>query len=395
MTAAPHRPPRAFRRRLLLWMGLAVLVPILAWGVFTAAVIERLLSLSFAPIEEVLARVGEQPELPASLREDTHTARLVIAQAELARRALGRLTPRVLGALVILSLVAFAGAVLWIGRRLTRPVESLTSGMTRLAAGELEHRVPAPNGAPDDELAYLIAQFNRMGAELVLQRERLKSAEKLAAWQEVARAMAHELKNPLTAMRMALGRLGKVREGAASSEAVSESIALLQDEVDLLIRMTQSFTTYAQLPPPAPQSVSLSALVREVAALYRELPGGLEVEAPETLVVRADPDQLRRAVANLLKNAIEASASAPVKVTVVAEDSIAEVSIHDAGAGIGRILEGSELLRGLVSTKPGGSGLGLPIAAKIAVDHGGSLRLAPREGGGTVARLRIPRSRSG
>ncbi len=228
-----------------------------------------------------------------------------------------------------------------------------------------------------------------MGSELERQRAQLRAAEQLSAWQDVARTMAHELRNPLTAMRMAIARLEKARAGQAAPGAADEALSLLTDEIALLTRLTQSFSGYAQLPPPRPEVVELRPLARDVCALYGD--GGARVRLLDGPELRAsvDPDQLRRALGNLVKNALEAGGP-DVEVELLREGDRATLAIRDRGAGLAAPIEGTRLLRGLLSTKPGGSGLGLPVAAKFAVDHGGALELVPREGGGAEARLRIP-----
>ena len=222
----------------------------------------------------------------------------------------------------------------------------------------------------------------------------------MAAWQDVARAMAHDLKNPLTAMKMAVARLARVPEGSSDSKSRrDESVGLLTEQIGVLIRLTESFSTFARLPPPEPRRIELSPLVEEVCALYREgSPGGVRCEAPQPgPSVHADPDQLRRAFGNLVKNAVEACAQAESKGEVVVRvEAAAErvtIEVRDSGVGIGRALGGAELTRGLATTKPGGAGLGLPLSYKIFHDHGGSLRLEPLPEKGTRAVVELPLAR--
>ena len=139
---------------------------------------------------------------------------------------------------------------------------------------------------------------------------RLKAAEQIAAWQDIARALAHELKNPLTAMKLSLARLSRTDASSPPDAArISEAVALLQEEVELLMRMTQSFSAFARLPAPRFQPVALRALLAEVCTLYQGTsPVPVELQPGEELTLHADPDGLRRLFGNLLKNATEASA---------------------------------------------------------------------------------------
>jgi signal transduction histidine kinase len=170
-------------------------------------------------------------------------------------------------------------------------------------------------------------------------------------------------------------------------------VSLLQEEVERLMRMTRSFSDFARLPAPRFQPVALRPLLADVCALYQDTsPVPVELQPGPEPSLCADPDGLRRLFGNLLKNATEASASgaAPVRLSIEALPSSVRVSIRDGGSGIPGVLEGPALTRGLFSTKPEGSGLGLPIAQKIVHEHGGTLRLEPAPGGGTLALVELP-----
>ncbi len=382
------------------------LLPLLLLGLALERTVSGALSLSLEPLDPVLERAeaaahSRDPAQERELRE----ARLNLWQAELARRALARRVPLTLLFALASTALLVMGAALLLGLRITRPVERLAEGMVRVGGGALEGRVPesAVPEARADELELLVRQFNRMAAELEAQRARLRVTESLAAWQEVARGLAHELKNPLTAMKLALARLSRAGSGQgqgtgpASPEAarLAEVTGLLAEELEVLLKMTEGFSQFAKLPPPARRALDFGALLQDVCSLWREgSPVSIECTAP-TLLVEGDPDQLRRLLGNLLKNAVEASAAragpaGPIEARLTARGGRVELLLADRGTGLAGPLEGAEMLRALGSTKPGGSGLGLPISHKIAHDHGGRLRLLPREGGGCEARLELP-----
>ncbi|HYV45347.1 MAG TPA: HAMP domain-containing sensor histidine kinase [Myxococcaceae bacterium] len=388
------RPPRRYRRRLVAFILAAGLVPLGAWGVASEGALRGLLDISLAPLEQVMDEADAAlsgkggPEEAAKVREQLSGARLALAELELARRSLARLEPRLFWAALALTAAVFGAMAVAVSRAFTRPIDQLTAGMAAVARGELGHVIPAERGPPRDELSYLVDRFNKMAAELLAQRERLRTTEQLAAWRDVARALAHELKNPLTAMKMSLARLTRASPSPSpDADRQREPLALLDEEVSVLMRMTQAFSEFARLPAAAPQVLDVAAVAREVAALY----GAVQVDAPEEARALADPDQLRRALGNLAKNAVEAAAGAEVRVEVRPEAAAVVVRVMDRGPGIGSVVEGAALLAGLSSTKAGGSGLGLPISHRIVAEHGGTLRLEPREGGGTVATVRLPR----
>ena len=380
-----RRTGRRFRTRLLAVMLAAGLLPLAGGGLVVGFGLSRMLSLSLGRLDPLLERAQKAARDPALSRELSQ-ARVDLLQAELARRSLARLAPWALLAAIGASAALLVAAAMALGRALSMPVERLARGMLQVAAGDLSVRIPEGG---EDELGVLVRQFNRMTAELEAQRKRLQLTEELAAWQTVARGLAHELKNPLTAMRMAVARVARL-----GSPPAAESAQLLGEQIDVLLRMTESFSQFARLPAPHKISVDLAELLRETSTLYS---GGSPVPVEcvtDPLRLDGDPDQLRRAFGNLIKNALEASrpGDGPVEIEAREHAGKARVLVRDRGAGIRARLDGAQLLRSLGTTKPQGSGLGLPIAQKIVHEHGGTLVLEPREGRGAQAVVELPLS---
>ena len=397
-------PPRRFRYRLFLILALASVSPLLLAGLGAWVLLEGALTVA-PPLGALLDRAamqieGTEPE--AQLVGDLRRAELHLVQADLARRQLLERAPLFFVS-ALLAAVAGAGVLAFlVGRRLSRPVEELSSAMARYGRGELE--APVSLAAGPDEFRYLADQMSRMGRELRAGRERLRVSEAAAAWRDAARALAHDLKNPLTAMRMALARLNRP---GRTEVALEEAAALLQEELEVLYRMSQSFSEYARLPAPKSQPLDFGALVRDVCTLYEEEANGqdgprgpaprLRFDASGESPISGDSDQLRRAVGNLVRNAIEASppaAAIEVRVDPVETGGLrpeVRLTIRDRGPGLAERPTEADLLRGLPSHKaPGQRGLGLPIAHRIFHEHAGSLHLEPAEGGGTVAVVALP-----
>ncbi len=363
----------------------AGLLPVIVWALASWQLADRVLAVSMTPLEDVLDRVDEQlsrhgdaPELVQDLTQ----SRLQLAQAELGRRSLRRLAPWGFLTVIATSGALLLVAALLLGRASSRKLERLAESADWYGRGELSHRVPEP-AVVEDEIDALLLQFNRMGAQLEQQRRRLETSEALAAWQEVARTMAHDLKNPLTAIRLSVARL------ARSGELVDA----LTGELEVLMRMTESFSEFAKLPAPVVRPLELRALLEEVCALYGEGgPVAVELAPGASVATRGDADQLRRALGNLVKNAIEATppGGRSVHVQLGTEGGELIVAITDHGPGVREALDGRRLVTTLGTSKPGGSGLGLPIAAKIIHDHAGALRLEPAPDGGARAIVRLP-----
>jgi nitrogen fixation/metabolism regulation signal transduction histidine kinase len=241
-------------------------------------------------------------------------------------------------------------------------------------------------------VAALGRAFNLMTGRLAEAREGLRRAEREAAWRDVARRLAHEIKNPLTPMRLSLHRLEKRVDLVPAGErrAVQESVAALLGEVEALGRLAEQFAQYARLPDPRIEPLDLADVARAAAALHGGGLAAVRVESPERCPVRGDRLLLSRALHNLILNACEASPpGTTVEVRVRAADGRAVVEVLDRGPGLDQSVR-DRVFEPYVSTKARGSGLGLSLVRDIALQHGGAVTLEPREGGGAAARFTLP-----
>lgn len=223
----------------------------------------------------------------------------------------------------------------------------------------------------------------------------LIKAQKLAAWTEAARRIAHEIKNPLTPIKLSAERLlHKHRNGDPNlGRALEDAVDTIVREVGSMQNMVDEFSRYARMPAPQPSEVDLERLVAETLDLYQGIKPGVEVSArvaPGAGVVHLDGEQLRRALINLLDNALEATA-APGAVTVTAErrDGLLTVDVADTGRGISDS-DKQKLFLPYFSTKGRGTGLGLTIVQRIVSDHHGRIRVAANQPHGTVFSLELP-----
>ncbi|MFN8178484.1 MAG: ATP-binding protein [bacterium] len=291
-----------------------------------------------------------------------------------------------LGGTFLVTAVAAYGAARVTARRIGRPVALLAESADRVAGGDLSHRVDV---RADGEIGDLVHSFNRMTEQLERSREELLRMERIAAWRDVARRVAHEIRNPLTPIRLALHRLESRVGQEASARDCLGSIA---EEIDNLERLSATFSEFAKLPEARLERVDLARIAAAVVELHREAAPGVRVEydGPDALEVVGDRDLLRRAVTNLVKNAAEAlvGRSGHVRVRVRKAAGRARLEVEDDGPGIPEDLVRS-LARPGVSGKPGGSGLGLAMVQRIAADHRGTL--AWRSGkDGTTFVLEMP-----
>ena len=223
----------------------------------------------------------------------------------------------------------------------------------------------------------------------------LIKAQQLAAWNEAARRIAHEIKNPLTPIRLAAERmLKKHRQGEPGlARAIEDGVEIIVREVGTLQGMVDEFSRFARMPRPQPARTDVPRLVAETLHLYQNLKPGVEVEARldgDLAGVTLDAEQIKRALINLLDNAVEAT-DAPGRVTVSAQQRDGHFAIKVADTGRGIPPEAKEkLFLPYFSTKGRGTGLGLAIVHRIVADHHGSIRVEDNHPRGTVFTLELP-----
>lgn len=289
-----------------------------------------------------------------------------------------------------LGLALLAGLLL--AARITRPVEALTRGVRSVASGVLDTRVRATGSG---EVRALVDAFNRMTEDLGHATRALRAAEQAAAWEGVARSLAHELRNPLTPLQMSLETLLAARRAADPRfEALFvESAPAMLEEVERLRRTIDAFARFARMPAAQLEPLELTAWTEQALGIAGVRPNvTLRWRPGPPLPVRADRDQLAQLLHNLLKNAEEAMPSGgQVTVQTRADGDRALLEVEDTGPGIAPE-ERARVLEPGVTTKSAGTGLGLALAARIAQGHGGALEVDGGATGGALVRLRIPRA---
>jgi two-component system, NtrC family, nitrogen regulation sensor histidine kinase NtrY len=327
---------------------------------------------------------------------------VALARVEVALPAAGLERAQVMVALVFLLALAFsAAAALFLGhllaRRITRPVEALRAGAMEVASGNLEARVRVEAAG---EVGDLVSAFNAMTGDLAASRERANAAERVAAWREVARRLAHEIKNPLTPIAMSVETLrdALARDRPDFREIFDEGTAAIQEEVRRLKRIVDEFSRFARLPAPVPSLVPAGDLVSALLALYPAPPPGvrLESEVESGLpAVSVDRDQILQVLLNLVQNAVEAMGSGgTLRLAARCQGGEVSLSVSDTGPGI-RPEDLGSVFEPDFTTKEGGTGLGLAIAERIVREHSGRLGVDSRPGQGATFTVRLPIARQG
>jgi nitrogen fixation/metabolism regulation signal transduction histidine kinase len=290
----------------------------------------------------------------------------------------------IVGAVLLGGAVATALAVL-LAPAVARPIRAAMDAADRIAAGTRSVRIDTEAGG---EAGRLVQAFNRMARELDAAESRLRRAERLAAWRDIARQMAHEIKNPLTPIQMAVELLRKARARNLEGfdELFDEQTTIVLEEVARLRKLVENFSRFARAPRPVPATMEVAALVEHAVAMHAhadaEVTGEVVAGLPS---IRADREQLTQVLVNLVQNAVFAAAQraskapskGPAAVHVSARrDGAARVviSVEDNGAGIDPSVK-DQLFEPYVTTKKGqgGTGLGLAIAWRIVHEHDGTL----------------------
>jgi two-component system, NtrC family, nitrogen regulation sensor histidine kinase NtrY len=349
------------------------------------------------PADPRWAQLSPDPPTALSL---TDSARAEVARIELAvsdgdMARVVRTVTLSSAALSLLGLVLVVLIGLLVARRTARDLDQLVAGSLAAARGDLDHRVPVRS---EDEIGAVARAFNFMMEDLKTSKERLVIAERIAAWQEIARRLAHEIKNPLTPIQMAMDTLRKTwkKQHPSFGEILEESTTTVMEEADRLKKIVSEFSGFARMPKPEFQRLDFNELVRSALALYQ---GAAPIEtqlAPQLPRIDADKNQLNQVVLNLVENARDAIGQrSDGRITVAtrfgeASDRIMLV-VEDNGPGIPGDLK-DKVFAPYFTTKhsKGGTGLGLAIVHRIVSDHGGRIAVADAPGGGARFAIELP-----
>jgi two-component system, NtrC family, nitrogen regulation sensor histidine kinase NtrY len=287
----------------------------------------------------------------------------------------------------------------WAAARVTRPVEQLAHAAQEVAAGNWNARVDVLG---DDELGQLADSFNRMTTELLGQKERLMQAERVATWRELARRLAHELKNPLFPLQLTVENLVRARQQTPEQfeEVFRESSRTLLAEIANLKGIIAKFSQFSTMPHPQLQRVQVNEVIRGAVQLFQaqlNAPGRAKINCdlqldPHLGAISADAELLHRAIANLVLNAMDAMPQGGT-LTLRTRDDVGGIAIEVADTGAGLAPEECErIFTPYYTSKEHGTGLGLAIVQSVVSDHGGRIQVRSLPGQGTTFVIELPRN---
>ena len=366
-------------------------------------------SLTSKTAAELVKEVQQQPrELARTSDQETVTAiplfgrdhqLLAILMVQNSRADLLSLKSSIRGTALLVGGAGLLLALLlslWTASRITRPLSQLASSVREVAGGNWNTRAPVES---KDEMGQLARDFNQMTEQLVEQRDRMIQAERVAAWRELARRLAHELKNPLFPLQITIENLQRVRQASPQQfeEVFRESTATLLAELENLKLIVGRFSDFAKMPAPQPEPTDLNQVAREVMQLFDaqiHAPGRPPVETALDLeqnpsLVSADPDQMRRALRNLVLNALDAMPKGGrLSVRTERVDGKMALEVSDTGEGL-TAEECERLFTPYYTTKQHGTGLGLAIVQSVVSDHKGTISVRSAPGKGATFRIEL------
>jgi two-component system nitrogen regulation sensor histidine kinase NtrY len=295
-----------------------------------------------------------------------------------------------LGAYAFVVLIIIVVGI-FLANRLSRPLRDLSEAATSIGKGNLDVQLSVRSA---DEVGELVRSFNEMTKELKVSRENVARAERELAWKEMAKQVAHEIKNPLTPMKLSIQHLLQAyKDGVKDYGQILQRVsATVIEQIEVLSRIASEFSHFARMPERRFERVDVKQLLQETVALFSDV-RGIEFhtklsDTPAILV--ADRDELRRVFINLIRNSVQAmEKGGKISVELAVMDQVCGITISDTGSGIPDTLQ-PKVFQPNFSTKTDGMGLGLAIAVKVVEDLNGTIHLRSAVGKGTTIEMRIP-----
>jgi signal transduction histidine kinase len=327
-------------------------------------------------------------------REGIVTVPLTNRRAEIEQQ-IDELDRRVRSA-AVLFIVLGAAIGYWMAERIADPVNRLTRATRRIARGELDARIAATSS---DELRRLVEDFNQMAADLQRQRTELERTQRLEAWADMARQVAHDIKNPLTPIQLSAEHARRVNidRGRPLSPVLDDCVNAILGQVRLLRQISAEFSSFASSPTPRPEATDAAALIEEVVGPYRlGLGDRIALESrngTSGTMVYVDRTLFSRTLTNVIENALHAMPGQGrlTITTSVSPQNPGWMMVEIADTGVGMDQEALErIFEPYFSTKATGTGLGLTIAKRNVELNGGTIEVRSQKGAGTTVVLQIP-----
>ena len=290
--------------------------------------------------------------------------------------------------------ILIAGTLIVSTNALLIPLKRLQTAVARVAVGDLNAQIEVDR---DDEIGALASGFNRMTDALKERDQMLIRSERLATAGKMAAKVTHEIRNPLSSLGLNAELLEEELVSLNGNEEATNLLRAMQDEIERLTQITESYLRYARLPAPTPEFGDLNKVVQDTVEFMREEMRSKSIKLQTEFANHLDREffdraQIRQALSNLIRNAIEAMpAGGKLTIATKADNEVFKIIVTDTGVGIPE--EAVEhIFRSFFSTKSDGTGLGLPLVRQICVGHGGDANLSYSGSNGSCFVLTLPRT---
>ncbi len=320
----------------------------------------------------VFYKTGFSPDLIIEVNDAFNLIRLPMSQGEFDIFLFGIYALAFIFTLIISTLLA---------NQISNPIHRLTRATASVGQGDLNIRISENYKG---EIGELVRGFNFMVKELRKSQKELGELEREIAWKEMARQVAHEIKNPLTPMKLSVQHLlAAYRDKSPKFNEIIERVATtLIDQIEMLKNIASEFGNVAKMPKPKLEKINLLEIIKETENLFREESIGIEVESPkDKILILGDEDNLRRIFINLIRNSIQANAS-KINFKIQSAQGVIILRISDDGEGIPPEYQ-DKIFELNFTTKPEGMGLGLSIGKKFLESIGAEMTLEKSSPGGT------------
>ena len=274
----------------------------------------------------------------------------------------------------------------------TKPLRFLQTNLSLIQFGKKNQIIEYDK---NDEIGVLIREYNKKLLELEQTAEQLAKSERESAWRDMAKQVAHEIKNPLTPMKLSIQQMMRVfeKENPAAKEKVDRLANSLIEQIDGLTRIANEFSNFAKMPSPLLEKVELVDIIKNVISIFEQEAVVINFESSHNIIeLQADKDQLIRAINNLLQNSIQAFDSKKdgvIKISIEVEDDFCKISIKDNGKGIPADRQ-NKVFVPYFTTKSTGTGIGLSITKQIIENHNGKIYFESQENKGTIFFVELP-----
>jgi nitrogen fixation/metabolism regulation signal transduction histidine kinase len=320
---------------------------------------------------------------------DISGALRVYSSLGMLRDELQRTTWTILVALISLSTISSILVAVLLARGITKPIMDLARGAEEIAGGNLDYQVKT---RAKGEIGALVEAFNSMTRDLKENRRKLLQAERVAAWRDIARRIAHEIKNPITPIRLSIFRLQRnlKTEDEEYARLFNECFDTIIAEIENLRNLADEFSKFARMPEPKFETCDVNELVRDALSLYESLPNEINLVVrltPDLPPIDLDSGQIKQVLHNLIANAVDAMPNGgKLEVTTGLEGDMIFIEVADTGCGMSEEVK-SKLFTPYFTTKKKGMGLGMAIVHRIIEQHDGKIEVESQEGVGTTVRV--------